>query len=45
MEMDTIIQKGVLFPLYLSSEGLKWYYYDIVLWLGHQCCFDVVGYK
>lgn len=33
MEMDKNYSEGGTFPLYLSSEGLKWYYYDIVLWL------------
>lgn len=45
MDTDENYSEGGTFPLYLSREGLTWYYYGIVLWLKHQCCFDVVGYK
>lgn len=33
LEKDKHYSQGGTFPLCLSGEGIKWYYYDIVLWL------------
>lgn len=37
--------EGGTFPTVSFWWGLKRYYDDSALWLPHQCCFHVVGYK